>query len=326
MSDSVTSPNRSAASGASRAETRDLDLPALVAALSRANGGSTALKEQRYACSQPLPSRTAVLEIVESLRAVLFPRYFGNADLTEDTIQYHIGSTLDRVSRELREQVRRGLCFACMRAKVDSCDECEDRADGITRDFLRRLPAIRHLLATDVEAAYLGDPAATSPDEAIFCYPGVQALTYYRIAHEMYVLGVPLIPRIITEQAHSVTGIDIHPGAQIDESCFIDHGTGVVIGETCRIGKRVRIYQGVTLGAKSFPLDEHGNPIKGVKRHPDVEDDVIIYSEATLLGPITIGRGSVIGGNVWVTHSVPLDSRVTQAQPQHAYYESGGGI
>lgn len=305
---------------------RELDFTNLVAVLSKANGGRAAPGDRRCLWERPLPSRAAVLEIVESLRGVLFPRYFGSADLADDAIQYHIGGTLARVQPELREQVRRGLCFACACAKAESYDECDARAEEITREFLLRLPEIRRLLDTDVQAAYIGDPAATSPDEAIFCYPGVQAQTYYRIAHELYALGVPLIPRIITEQAHSVTGIDIHPGARIDESFFIDHGTGVVIGETCEIGKRVRIYQGVTLGAKSFPLDAHGNPIKGVKRHPNVEDDVIIYSETTILGPITIGRGSVIGGNVWVTHSVPAGSRVTQAQPQQAYYESGGGI
>jgi serine O-acetyltransferase len=181
-------------------------------------------------------------------------------------------------------------------------------------------------LATDVQAAYEGDPAATSPDETIFCYPGVLAITNYRLAHELYLLDVPLIPRIVTEHAHSITGIDIHPGATIGESFFIDHGTGVVIGETCEIGSRVRLYQGVTLGAKSFPLDQNGNPIKGIKRHPVVEDDVIIYSEATILGRVTIGRGSVIGGNVWLTRDVPPGSLITQAQTRQDLFESGAGI
>jgi serine O-acetyltransferase len=177
-----------------------------------------------------------------------------------------------------------------------------------------------------VRAAFEGDPAATSAAEAIFCYPGVLAITNYRIAHELSLLEVPLIPRMITEHAHSITGIDIHPGATIGESFFIDHGTGVVIGETCIIGDRVRIYQGVTLGAKSFPLDESGNPIKGIERHPILEDDVIIYSGATILGRVVIGRGSVIGGNVWLTRSVPSCSRVMQVKPRQEVFECGAGI
>ena len=168
------------------------------------------------------------------------------------------------------------------------------------------------MLATDVQAAYAGDPAATSPAETILCYPGVLALAYQRVAHELYTLGVPVLPRILTERAHSLTGIDIHPGARIGERFFIDHGTGVVIGETSVIGNGVRLYQGVTLGARSFPLDEHGHPVKGIPRHPIVEDGVIIYAGATVLGRITVGAGSVIGGNVWLTRSVPPDSRISQ--------------
>ncbi len=182
------------------------------------------------------------------------------------------------------------------------------------------------MLATDVQAAYEGDPAATSPDETILCYPGVLAITSYRLAHELHVLGVPIIPRIITEHAHSITGIDIHPGTNIGESFFIDHGTGVVIGETSIIGNRVRIYQGVTLGAKSFPLDENGNPIKGIDRHPVVEDDVIIYSGTTILGRVVIGCGSVIGGNVWLIHNVPPGSRITQVEARSEKFENGTGI
>jgi serine O-acetyltransferase len=191
---------------------------------------------------------------------------------------------------------------------------------------MARLPEVRRLLATDVQAAYEGDPAATSPDEAIFCYPGMLAITSYRLAHELHLLEVPLLPRIITEHAHSITGVDIHPGATIGEYFFIDHATGVVIGETTVIGNRVRIYQGVTLGAKSFPLDAEGNPIKGIPRHPVVEDDVIIYGGATILGRVTIGKGSVIGGNVWLTRSVPPGSRVTQARPNEEAFEAGAGI
>ncbi len=257
----------------------------------------------------PLPSRDAVIGTVEELRSVLFPGYFGTSHLARENVRYHIGSCLDRVRRSLKEQVVRALCFASDQVR------CGDAAGRKTRDFLSRLPEVRRILAGDVRAAYEGDPAATSPDEAIFCYPGLLAVTNYRLAHELHVMGVPVIPRMITEHAHSLTGIDIHPGARIGESFFIDHGTGVVIGETSVIGRRVRLYQGVTLGAKSFPLDERGNPIKGIDRHPIVEDDVVIYSGATILGRVTIGRGSVIGGNVWLTHDVPPGSNISISQP-----------
>jgi serine O-acetyltransferase len=196
----------------------------------------------------------------------------------------------------------------------------------VTCEFATALPEIRTLLETDVIAAYQGDPAATSPDEAIFCYPGVTAIIHHRLAHQLHALGVPLIPRIISEVAHSETGVDIHPGAQIGPSFFIDHGTGVVIGETCVIGRRVRLYQGVTLGAKSFPLDAAGHPHKGLPRHPIVEDEVVIYAGATILGRVTIGKGSSIGGNVWLTRSVPPNSRVTQAQNRSEVFEAGSGI
>ena len=275
---------------------------------------------------QPLPSRATVVEITELLRSVLFPGYYGTSELTRENLAYHLGSTLDRIRKSLTEQVRRGLCFACTHRSLDPKRDCDVQAEAITERFLERLPEIRRLLISDALAAYAGDPAATSPDEAIFCYPGILAITNYRLAHELYLRRVPLIPRIITEQAHSSTGIDIHPGATIGESFFIDHGTGVVIGETCVIGDRVRLYQGVTLGAKSFPLDRHGRPIKGIKRHPNVENDVIIYSEATILGPVTIGAGAVIGGNVWITRDVEPGSRITQALVRRELFESGGGI
>jgi serine O-acetyltransferase len=196
----------------------------------------------------------------------------------------------------------------------------------MTTRFLAGLPEVQGKLALDVAAAYQGDPAALSPDETIFCYPGVLAITNHRIAHSMHRLGVPLIPRIINELAHSATGIDIHPGASIGESFFIDHGTGVVIGETAIIGNRVRLYQGVTLGAKSFPLDEHGRPIKGIQRHPIVEDDCVLYSGATVLGRVVIGHGSTVGGNVWLTRSVAPGSRVTQGQSRIEVFEEGSGI
>ena len=271
-----------------------------------------------------LPSREAVLSIVESLRAVLFPGYFGMPDLHDESLHFYVGATLDGALKSLEEQVQRALCFANEHALGCKC--CVDGARRATRAFLERLPEVRRLLATDVQAAYEGDPALRSPDEAIFCYPGVLAVTNARIAHELFALGVPLIPRIITEHAHSQTGIDIHPGARIGERFFIDHGTGVVIGETCVLGRNVRLYQGVTLGAKSFPLDEHGNPIKGIDRHPVLEDDVIIYSGATILGRVVIGRGSTIGGNVWLTQGVPPNSRVTQAHSRDGKFEGGSGI
>jgi len=199
-----------------------------------------------------LPSRDAIVEMVEALRAVLFPGYFGTSELTAESLRFHVGATLDRVLRALREQVERCLLFVSEQHPPDDAVR-EERASAITRGFLARLPEVRRLLATDVRAAFEGDPAATSPDETIFCYPGIQAIANFRLAHELYRLDVPLLPRMITEHAHSITGIDIHPGATIGEKFFIDHGTGVVIGETCQIGERVRIYQGVTLGARSFP-------------------------------------------------------------------------
>jgi serine O-acetyltransferase len=259
-----------------------------------------------------LPSRDQIIEASEALRSVLFPGYFGISELTENNIRFHVGATLDRVLLVLREQIKRGLCFECNHHGLE-CPACLAKAERITTEFVQRLPRIQHSLATDVHAAYYGDPAAKSTDEAIFCYPGILAMTYYRLAHELNCLDVPLIPRMITERAHSLTGIDIHPGAKIGEEFFVDHGTGVVIGETCVIGERVRIYQGVTLGAKSFPLDENGKPIKGIPRHPIVEDDVVIYSGATVLGRVTIGRQSVIGANVWITQDVPPGSVVTHS-------------
>lgn len=271
-----------------------------------------------------LPSREAVFDLVEALRSVLFPGYFGMPDLHDESLHFYVGATLDGALRNLEEQAQRASCFASEHPL--GCKHCLDGARRSTRGFLERLPEVRRLLATDVAAAYEGDPALRSPDEAIFCYPGVLAITSARVAHELFALGVPLIPRIITEHAHSQTGIDIHPGARIGERFFIDHGTGVVIGETCVLGKNVRLYQGVTLGAKSFPLDEQGNPIKGIDRHPVLEDDVTIYSGATILGRITIGRGSTIGGNVWLTYGVPPGSHVTQAHSRGGRFEDGGGI
>lgn len=274
-----------------------------------------------------LPSRDEIGMMVDLLQSVIFPGYFGNRDITEESLTFHMGAVLDRVALIMSDEVKRGLCFACAKDPGERVSmECDHQARAITALFLQRLPELRRLLALDAVAAYEGDPAAPSPSEAIFCYPGVSAITSHRIAHELYRLKVPLIPRIISEHAHGRTGIDIHPGARIGEKIFIDHGTGVVVGETCLIGDRVRIYQGVTLGAKSFPLDENGNPIKGIDRHPIIEDDVTIYSGATILGRVTIGRGSIIGGNVWLTRGVPPNSRISQSRPVSEVFENGGGI
>jgi serine O-acetyltransferase len=272
-----------------------------------------------------LPSRDVVLACVEELRASFFPGYFGATDLSDEHLHYYIGAALDRVLYSMKDQVRRGVAFA-ERHDFETCEHCSETAARAVGAFLKRLPEVRRLAASDVEAAYEGDPALKIKDEAIFSYPGVYAVTSQRIARELYALGVPLIPRMITEHAHAVTGIDIHPGARIGERFFIDHGTGVVIGETAVIGSNVRIYQGVTLGAKSFPKDEKGTPIKGIDRHPIVEDNVVIYAGATILGRITIGKGSSIGGNVWLTHGVPPGSRVAQAEVREAGFEYGGGI
>jgi serine O-acetyltransferase len=258
-----------------------------------------------------LPSREALQTMMHELRAALFPGHYAPTDVTVETAHYHVGALLDSALGTLEEQVRRALALSASGGAVSP-----ERAPATVRAFAGRLPAVRALLGTDVRAAYEGDPAAKSADEAILCYPGFTAVLYQRIAHELHVLGVPLIPRIITEEAHAATGIDIHPGARIGGSFFIDHGTGVVIGETAVIGERVRIFQGVTLGAKSFPLDGDGNPVKGVDRHPIVEDDVVIYAGATILGRVTIGKGSSIGGNVWLTRSVPPGSKITQGKSQ----------
>ena len=272
-----------------------------------------------------LPSREAVGRIVDDLRSVMFPGYFGTSDLNHESLEYFVGATLARAMRHLEEEIRRGVAFT-ERHDYEACTHCAEFADRATKSFLGRVPVVRVLAPADVEAAYEGDPALRHRDEAIFAYPGIFAMTNQRIAHELHVLGVPLIPRIITEQAHAATGIDIHPGAVIGRKFFIDHGTGVVVGETAIVGDRVRLYQGVTLGAKSFPLDSHGQPVKGTPRHPIVEDDVVIYAGATILGRITIGKGSSIGGNVWLTKTVPPGSRVTQADVLDERHSHGSGI
>jgi serine O-acetyltransferase len=261
----------------------------------------------------PMPSIEGLHELMSNIKKILFPGFYGYAEITPVTMNYFIGANVDKVYRMLSEQIKRGLCFEC-EDESRPCITCEAQSKEIAFKFIEALPEIKRLLATDVIAAYQGDPAARSYGETIFCYPSISALTHHRIAHALLQLGVTIIPRIISEMSHSQTGIDIHPGAQIGEYFFIDHGTGVVIGETTVIGKNVRVYQGVTLGAKSFPLDEHGKPIKGIPRHPVVEDNVIIYSNATILGRITLGQDSVIGGNMWITADVPRGTKVLQAK------------
>jgi serine O-acetyltransferase len=263
-----------------------------------------------------MPSIEVLGNLLEQLRSIMFPGYFRDSDITPGTMSYYVGSYIDKIARSLREQFESGFCVDCFKDDPEYCPECRLKSKNSLLQFISSLPKIRELLASDVQAAYEGDPAAKSLNEVIYCYPSITALTNYRIAHQLYLLGVPLLPRIITEIAHSKTGIDIHPGAKIGRHFFIDHGTGTVIGETSIIGQNVRIYQGVTLGAKSFPLDDDGNPTKGIPRHPIVEEDVIIYSGATILGRVTIGKGSVIGGNVWITSDIPPGSQVTQSQPK----------
>ncbi len=272
-----------------------------------------------------MPSTNTLEEIVELLNEILFPGYFGNSTITRGNLNYYIGSNIDKLQHLLFEQIKRGYYFDCLNSK-QKCDKISHIAEDKTIAFIESLPKIKHLLKTDVEAAFLGDPAAKNWGEVIYCYPGIRALTNYRIAHELLLLEVPLIPRIISEMAHSKTGIDIHPGAEIDEFFAIDHGTGIVIGETCIIGKNVKIYQGVTLGAKSFPLDENGNPIKGIPRHPIVEDNVVIYSGATILGRVRIGKNSMIVGNVWITHNVGENSKIIQRRAKENIFIDGAGI
>ena len=260
----------------------------------------------------PLPSGKVLHEIIELCRAILFPGFYGKSTVNHHTITYHIGVNIERMYNLLTEQIHAGLCFDAKETGDCACDTKREQAIDLAGQFISRLPALREVLATDVEAAYNGDPAAESYGEIISCYPIIKALSNYRIAHELLLLGVPLIPRIITEMAHSETGIDIHPAARIGHHFTIDHGTGVVIGATCIIGNHVKLYQGVTLGAKSFPLDDDGHPIKGIPRHPILEDDVIVYSNATILGRITVGRGATVGGNIWVTEDVPAGARLVQ--------------
>jgi serine O-acetyltransferase len=275
-----------------------------------------------------LPSKPILKEIVTGLATALYPNRLGTGEQTREGIDYYVGHLLDAKIRLLIGQIQRELRFDAEQAGNPPADRRQVEADAIDRvqQFIKTLPKIRALLDTDLEAAYEGDPAARSVDEVLVCYPGIAAIINHRLAHELYLLDLPLVARMISEIAHSETGIDIHPGAKIGESFFIDHGTGVVIGETTIIGDRVRLYQHVTLGAKRFPTDENGVLLKGHARHPIVEDDVVVYAGATILGRVTIGRGTTIGGNVWLTRSTPPNSNISQSQPRQELFDLGSGI
>jgi len=268
--------------------------------------------------NEPIPSEGYVIEVIDKLREILFPGYFTRERIDPINLKYYMGQSIAVLFDMLSEQIAHSIRHDCLRYDLP-CTECEEQGQNITLAFLETIPSLRKKLATDVEATYIGDPAAKSHDEIIFSYPGIFAITIYRVAHKLFDFKVPLLPRIMTEYAHSLTGIDIHPGANIGKSFCIDHGTGIVIGETTEIGENVRIYQGVTLGALSLPKDA-GEQLRGKKRHPTIEDDVIIYSGATILGGNTvIGARSVIGGNVWITKSVPPDTKVILETPNLIY-------
>ncbi|MBN1795453.1 MAG: hypothetical protein JW804_02155 [Sedimentisphaerales bacterium] len=265
-----------------------------------------------------LPVKSRILEVLELLMELLFPGYTGKRHVTKTNVRYVVIDILCHIYTELGEQIERAYKYRC---RLQSCEtgDCGRMAEQATNYFLERFPAVREQLKGDVIAAFDGDPAAKSYEEIVISYPCIIAIATYRLAHELYIKDVPLIPRIMSEYAHSVTGIDIHPGAKIGENFFIDHGTGVVIGETTVIGNNVKMYQGTTLGALSFPKDERGRIIKGGKRHPTIEDNVTIYAEATILGDVVIGKGSVIGGNVWIKESVPAGVNVTMDSGELVY-------
>jgi serine O-acetyltransferase len=309
---------------------RRLELEPVVAALRQARERwRDSQQRTREPGGRELPSREALAAIVEGLRGALFPMRLGPPDLRPESEDWYVGHTLDTALSALRAQVRLELRHSA-RTQGQPTIDADARAQNVVHDFALALPRIRTLLDGDVLAAYQGDPAARSVDEVLLCYPGIRATISHRIAHQLYRQGVPLLARVIAELAHGETGIDIHPGAQIGPGFFIDHGTGVVIGETAEIGARVRIYQAVTLGARRFDTEADGRLAKGGPRHPIVEDDVVIYAGATILGRVTIGRGSAIGGNVWLTRSVPPGSHVTQATtregPREAAVGDGAGI
>lgn len=300
-----------------------LEVDSIVAEL-RAQRLASLESRNRHDRPPRLPSRRILASVAEGLSAAMFPNRLGSSELADEGVDHYVGHTLNMTLRELMVQIQHELHY---NSGLEALSD-EDRAQSIaiTQSFAKSLPEVRRLLESDIKAAYEGDPAARNVDEVLVCYPGIMAIMHYRLAHVLHGLGVPLIARMISEIAHSVTGIEIHPGAQIGGSFFIDHGTGVVIGETAIIGQNVRLYQAVTLGAKRFPVDENGALVKGNLRHPIVEDDVVIYAGATILGRITIGRGSTIGGNVWLTRSVPPGSNISQAQMRQEVFEHGAGI
>ncbi len=265
-----------------------------------------------------LPVRGQILETLELLFEVLFPGHTGNKTVTQSNVKYVVGDLLSQIYAGLVDQMKRAYQYQCRIRKCDGCD-CEKMSENVTLGLLNELPRLRELLKGDVGAAYDGDPAAQSYEEIVISYPCITAIAVHRIAHELHIRRVPLIPRIMSECAHARTGIDIHPGARIGKNFFIDHGTGVVIGETTVIGDNVKIYQGTTLGAMSFRHDERGRIIKGGKRHPTIENDVTIYAEATILGDVTIGKGAIIGGNTWIKESVPPGVTVSSPNPDLVY-------
>lgn len=271
----------------------------------------TSQQRAREPGEREFPSREALADIFDKFKRALFPMRLGPVDMRHESENFYVGYTLDAALRSLLEQARLEL-----RRHAPADAGVDEHAAAIVRRFAAALPDVRRLLDSDVLAAYHGDPAARSVDEVLLCYPGIHALIHHRLAHQLYLLDLPLLARIAAEIAHGETGIEIHPGAQIGPGCFIDHGTGVVIGETARIGRGVRIYQAVTLGAKRFTTDADGNLEKGLARHPIVEDEVVIYAGATILGRVTLGRGAVIGGNVWITSDVAPGATVTQAGPR----------
>ena len=280
----------------------------------------------------PLPSSKELEEIIELTRSILFPGFYGMTSVNIQTIRYRIGVDTERLYKLLCRQVMAGLCFNedCHCDNAADTRRClQEEAEKIAENIILKLPQLRKILSTDVQAAFDGDPAAANLGEVIDCYPAIKALTNYRLAHELVLENVPLIPRMITEMAHSETGIDIHPAATIGTHFTIDHGTGVVIGATCVIGNHVKLYQGVTLGAKSFPLDKEGKPIKGIPRHPILGDNVVVYANATVLGRIMIGRDCVIGANVWVTRDMRPKSKKykqTKVDILNTDFDNGGGI
>lgn len=280
----------------------------------------------------PLPSAKELEEIIDLSRSILFPGFYGKSSVNIETIKYQVGVSVERLHKLLSRQVMAGLCFDedCHCPNADDMRRCmQEEADMIAERVIAKFPTIRKILSTDIQAAFDGDPAAANQGEVISCYPAIKAIINYRLAHELVMEDVPLIPRMITEMAHSETGIDIHPAAAIGTHFTIDHGTGVVIGATCVIGNHVKLYQGVTLGARSFPLDKDGKPIKGIPRHPILQDDVIVYANATVLGRVTIGRGCVIGANVWVTRDMrPRSKKYRQSKIDilDTDFEDGGGI